>query len=166
MVIAISTAGTEKSVRIARGTNAASHAISFIPASALKRWSNHQPETICPARMASIAVICCTPDAKPRCFEPTSSLLIPIFAGLKNADCTASRKNPSSASGILWVSTATQISERMATWAMAAPRMTLRFENRSLIHPASGAKRTKGSAIISPAADSAERVMNFPRWIS
>ena len=116
--------------------------------------SYHQPATICPAMIASIASICCTPAAKPRCFEPTNSLLIPIFAGLKNADCTAIRKNPNSASGMLFKNTAAQISTRIATCAIAAPSITFRLEKRSLIHPASGAKRTKGSAIIIPAADS------------
>jgi len=116
--------------------------------------SYHHPATIWPAKSASIAIICCTPEAKPRCFDPTSSLLIPNFAGLKNAACVASKKNPTKASGMFFQSTATQISARMITCTMAEPRRTVRFEKRSLIHPASGAKSTKGSAIIIPATDS------------
>lgn len=81
---------------------------------------------------------------------------MPILAGLKKADCMASRKKPTRARGIWRMRMEMQMRVRMATWAMAEPMMTLRFEKRSLIQPARGAKRTKGMAIMRPAADSTE----------
>ncbi len=128
----------------------------------MKRRSNNQPATIWPARMASIVAICWNPVAKPRCLESTSSLLMPIFAGLKKTDCTASAKNPQSESGRFRSMTAPQIQASTSNCRMAVPIMTSRFEKRSLNQPAIGANNTNGSEIIRPAAVSTENPTAAP----
>ena len=67
---------------------------------------------------------------------------MPIFAGLKNAACTASAKNPPNASGMLWAITAAQIHSSTSNCSAAEPIITSRLENRSLNHPAIGANNT------------------------
>ena len=89
-----------------------------------------------------MVVICWMPEANPRCADPNNSLLLPIFAGLKNAAWVARAKNPSIATGMLRMTTAPQMAARMITCATAAPNITSRFEKRSLIQPASGANNT------------------------
>ena len=57
------------------------------------RAPNHVPPAHMPLRMPRNIVICSAPFAEPSRRPPTSSLMMPIFAGLKNAAWVANKKN-------------------------------------------------------------------------
>ena len=104
--------------------------------------------------MPTIVTICIQPAAMPSRREPASSLRMPIFAGLKNVDWAASRKNAPSASR-MDVSPSSDskqapASSRINAWATSMAISTVRFEQRSANQPATGANSTKGSRIIAP----------------
>ncbi len=91
-----------------------------------------------------------TPLAKPSRLEPTSSLMIPSLEGLRMADCSERKNRQITAMVRIFDAMQTVTTSRTESCIQAANRITRVLEKLSLIHPATGANKTKGASIISP----------------